>query len=66
MRGGTTYLRMMLDRFGQVDLALAGYNAGPGAVERYGGVPPFRETLGYVDKILTASSTVAQAGPPGG
>ena len=53
VRGGTIYLRRMLDRFGgQVDLALASYNAGPGAVERYGGVPPYRETLNYVDKVL--------------
>lgn len=53
VRGGTLYLRRMLDRFeGQTDLALAGYNAGPGAVEKYGGVPPYRETLGYVDKVL--------------
>lgn len=53
VRGGTLYLRRLLDRFdGQLDLALAGYNAGPGAVERYGGVPPYRETVGYVDKVL--------------
>ncbi len=52
VRGGTTYLRRMLDHFdGSLVLALAAYNAGPGAVERHGGVPPYRETQNYVRKV---------------
>jgi hypothetical protein len=49
---GAQYLRQMLDQFGgDIDLALAAYNAGPNAVLRYGGVPPYRETRGYVQKV---------------
>ncbi len=51
--GGTRYLRMLLDRFdGKLKLALAGYNAGPLNVEQYKGVPPFRETQDYVDRVI--------------
>lgn len=50
--GGARYLRMQYDRFRDWRLALAAYNAGPGAVEKYGGVPPYRETQGYVRAIL--------------
>lgn len=47
--GGTRYLRTLLDTFdGDLDLTLAAYNAGPGAVEKYRGVPPYRETKAYV------------------
>ena len=52
LEGGARYLRMMYDRFGSWRLALAAYNAGPEAVERHGGVPPFAETRGYVRAIL--------------
>jgi len=52
IRGGTRYLRALLDRFGSVELAVAAYNAGPSAVERYGGVPPYAETRSYVRSVL--------------
>lgn len=54
LRGGTEYLRHMIERFdGRVEIALAAYNAGPGAVERYGGVPPYPETRGYIERVLS-------------
>jgi soluble lytic murein transglycosylase-like protein len=52
LEGGARYLRQMYDKFGSWRLALAAYNAGPGAVEQHGGVPPYRETTRYVKKIL--------------
>ena len=50
--GGARYLRQQLTRFGSVEKALAAYNAGPKAVEQYGGIPPFRETQSYVRRVL--------------
>jgi hypothetical protein len=52
LRGGTAHLRILLDRFESLTLALAAYNAGATTVERYAGVPPYRETRDYVRKVL--------------
>ncbi len=53
IRGGVTYLRFLLDKFnGDMSLVAAGYNAGEGAVMKYGGVPPYNETTEYVARVL--------------
>ena len=49
---GRRLLRDLFDRYGQWELALAAYNAGAGAVQRYGGVPPYPETQNYVQQVL--------------
>lgn len=62
VRGGTRYLRHLIDRFpGRIDLAVAAYNAGPGAVERYNGIPPYRETRDYVKRVLALYQGVEPA-----
>ena len=56
VNGGAKLLRQLLDRYHEnVPLALAAYNAGPGAVDRYGGIPPYRETQTYVPRVLAAT-----------
>lgn len=58
LEGGAKYLRQQLDRFGgDYPKALAAYNAGPGAVERFGGIPPYAETQHYVQTILGTGRT---------
>jgi soluble lytic murein transglycosylase-like protein len=53
LQGGAKYLSQMLSKYpGRTDLALAAYNAGPGAVAKHGGIPPYTETRNYVDRVL--------------
>ena len=60
--GGAKYLRGLIDRYhGRLDLALAAYNAGPGAVDRFGAVPPYAETQAYVKNILATYRNAALA-----
>ena len=60
--GGSHYLRRMLDEHdGDLSLALAAYNAGPEAVRKYGGVPPYRETRDYVERVLRVYERAKEA-----
>lgn len=62
--GGAKYLASLLKRFdGDQKLALAGYNAGPGAVERHKGIPPYKETRNYVDTVLAHAKRFAGGAP---
>ena len=58
--GGARYIRWLLERYeGQTELALAGYNAGEAAVDRYQGIPPYRETQNYVNRVLESVNRLA-------
>jgi soluble lytic murein transglycosylase-like protein len=54
--GGAKYLKQLIDRFGSAEMAVAAYQAGPGAVARHKGVPPFAETRSYVDRVMSEAS----------
>lgn len=62
IKGGVTYLATQFKKFKSIPLALAAYNAGPGAVQKYGGVPPYKETQNYVKKIM-GNSDYSQSSP---
>lgn len=63
IRGGSCYLRQMLDEFdGNLDFAIAAYNAGPNAVRRHGGIPPYEETRTYVKRVKKYLSNYRQGG----
>ena len=53
IEGGIRHLKSLIDRFGVVEMALAAYNAGEGAVAKFKGIPPYRETRNYVARILS-------------
>ena len=64
LKGGARYLRELLERYHNDSvLALAAYNAGPGAVKKYGGVPPYLETRRYIQKVLREYSRIEAPGP---
>jgi len=57
IEGGTKYLRQMIDRFGDIEKALAAYNAGPARVEKYNGIPPFPETQNYIRTVIDTAGS---------
>ena len=52
IEGGVRYFAQQMDKYGRIEYALAAYNAGPGAVDKWGGVPPYPETVEYVNTIM--------------
>ena len=62
VEGGVKYLKGLMDRFNNDEkLALAAYNAGPNAVKKYGGIPPYKETQNYVNSIMSAYNKIKEA-----
>lgn len=65
--GGIKYFKSMLNKFNQdPELALAAYNAGPGAVQKYGNIPPYRETQNYVKNIMANYNNIKNSDVPKG
>ncbi len=62
IRGGTAYLARLLAKYDDLSLALAAYNAGEGAIQRHGGIPPFRETREYVERVLNTYRSYQRPG----
>ena len=64
VEGGVKYLKQMLDRFDDLRFAIAAYNAGPEAVARYNGIPPYAETIGYVYRVGKRYGELRRQHPP--
>ena len=62
LEGGTKYLKGLIQKFQSVPLGVAAYNAGPGAVQKYGGVPPYAETTNYVKKVMNSYAAYKNGG----
>lgn len=63
IEGGVKYLKSLLDKYGDnKEMALAAYNAGPGAIKKYGGIPPYKETQNYINSIMGTYNKVKEAG----
>lgn len=63
--GGSRYLKSLLEKYQSLPKALAAYNAGPGAVDKYGGIPPYAETIRYVQKVIAAYNAYSNQKPGG-
>lgn len=64
IEGGTRYLKGLITKYHDVSKAVAAYNAGPGAVDKYDGIPPYRETQNYVQKVMNLYSGAQSGGNP--